>query len=171
MKWKWPEAAQKWKGALRRYQYVLLVMAAGVVLLMLPTGSRNSSGLEDNPTQEEGTSFDLEAFEKKLSAVLSQVEGAGETHVVLTLDGGSRQVLAQNQDRDREGGGSKTVVTVGRGSGTQEVVPLQTVAPQFRGALVVCPGGGDAQVRLKIIGAVSALTGLGSDRISVCAGG
>ena len=52
-------------------------------------------------------------------------------------------------------------------SGQQDVVPLQTVAPEFRGALVVCPGGGNAQVRLKLIEAVSALTGLGSDRIAV----
>ena len=63
------------------------------------------------------------------------------------------------------------MVTVGKGSGQQEAVPIQTVAPEFRGALVVCPGGGNAATRLKLIEAVSALTGLGSDRISVCAGG
>ena len=170
MKWKWPEAARRWKGALRKYQYVLLVMAVGAVLLLLPSGGRDSPR-QEAPEQAEGASFDLEAFEKKLAQTLSQVEGAGETQVVLTLDGGSRQVLAHNQDRDGGGGGSSTVVTVGRGSGQQDVVPLQTVAPQFRGALIVCPGGGDAQVRLKLIQAVSALTGLGADRSSVCAGG
>ena len=170
MKMKWPEMAERWKGALGKYQYVLLVIAVGVVLLLLPTGSRDSPQEAQDPAQEEGVSFDLDAFETKLEAVLSQVEGAGETKVVLTLDGGSRQVLARNQEQG-SGGSSNTVATVGRGSGAQEVVPLQTVAPQFRGALVVCPGGGDAQVRLKLIEAVSALTGLGSDRISVCAGG
>ena len=149
MNWKWPEAAQIWKGALRKYQYVLLVIAAGVVLLLLPSGGRDSP--EAPPAQVEGTSFDLDAFEEKLEAVLSQVEGAGKTKVVLTLDGGSRQVLARNQDREGDGGSSNTVVTVGKGSGAQDVVPLQTVAPQFRGALVVCPGGGNAQVRLKFI--------------------
>ena len=170
MKWKWPEAAQRWKGALGKYIYVVLVIAVGMVLLLLPSGGRDSPG-EETPAREEGASFDLDAFEKKLECTLSQIEGAGEAQVVLTLDGGSRQVLARNQDRDGDGGGSNTVVTVGRGSGQQEVVPLQTVAPEFRGALVVCPGGGDARVRLQLIEAVSALTGLGSDRISVCQGG
>lgn len=168
MKWKWPEAARQWKGALGKYGYVLLVIAAGAVLLLLPSGGRDSPG-EEAPAREE--TFDLEAFEEKLERTLSQIEGAGETKVVLTLDGGSRQVLARDQERDGEGGGSNTVVTVGKGSGQQEVVPLQTVAPEFRGALVVCPGGGNAPVRLKLIEAVSAVTGLGSDRISVCAGG
>ena len=170
MKWKWPESAQRWKEALKKYQYVLLVMAVGAALLFLPTAGRPAPGAEE-PDREEGVVFDLEAFEKKLEHTLSQIAGAGEAKVVLTLDGGSRQVLARNQDRDGEGGGSNTVVTVGKGSGQQDVVPLQTVAPEFRGALVVCPGGGNAQVRLKLIEAVAALTGLGSDRISVCQGG
>lgn len=170
MKWKWPEAAQRWKGALGKYIYVILVMAAGAALLLLPSGGRDSPA-EGAPAREEGASFDLRAFEEKLEHTLSRIEGAGEAEVVLTLDGGSRQVLARNQERDGEGGGSNTVVTVGRGSGVQEAVPIQTVAPEFRGALVVCPGGGDPSVRLKLIEAVSAVTGLGSDRISVCAGG
>ena len=163
MKWKWPEAAKK-KNKFH------LVMAVGAVLLLLPSGGRDSPR-EGTPAREEGTAFDLEEFERKLERTLSRIEGAGETEVVLTLDGGSRQVLARNQERDGEGGGSNTVVTVGKGSGQQEAVPLQTVAPEFRGALIVCPGGGNAAVRLKIIEAVSALTGLGSDRIAVCAGG
>ena len=100
MKWKWPEAARRWKGALGSYSYVLLVIAVGAALLLLPTGGRDSPG-EDTPTQAEGASFDLDAFEAKLERVLSQVEGAGDTRVVLTLDGGSRQVLARNQDREQ----------------------------------------------------------------------
>ena len=169
MRWKWPEGLQTWKGALGKYGYVLLVMAVGAILLLLPAGGGDGPGEET--AQAEGASFDLDAFETKLERALSQVEGAGEVQVVLALDGGSRQVLARNQERDTSGGGSNTVVTVGKGSGQQDSVPIQTVAPQFRGALVVCPGGGDPHVRLELIQAVGALTGLGADRISVCQGG
>ena len=38
MKEIWPQLRERWKGALKRYQYVLLVMAAGVLLMMLPMG-------------------------------------------------------------------------------------------------------------------------------------
>ena len=102
-----------------------------------------------------------------MERALSQVEGAGEVRVVLTLDSDGRQILAQDQERDREGGGSSTTVTVGRGSGQQEVVPLQTLAPEFRGALVVCQGGDRADVKLAVTEAVSALTGLSSDCVTV----
>ena len=169
MKKKWLEQLQKWRGALGKYQYVALVAAVGVILMLLPAGGTEEPAVQEPQAGEE--TFDLEEFEGKLEEVLSQVEGAGETQVVLTLAGGSRQVLAQDTQLDADGGGSTTVVTVGRGSGSQEALPLQTVAPEFRGALVVCPGGGDPQVKLRLIEAVSALTGLGASRVSVCQGG
>ena len=137
--------------------------------MLLPAGGEQTAPTEAQP-QTQGDCFDLEQFERKLEQTLSQIAGAGQTRVVLTVDSGSRRVLAQDKERDREGGSTVSTVTVGRGSGTQEVVPLQTLAPSFRGALVVCPGGGDPQVRLKLSEAVSALTGLGTDRISVCEG-
>ena len=169
MKEIWPQLRERWKGALKRYQYVLLVMAAGVLLMMLPMGPSGGSEEAQGPPEGEGP-FDLELFEEKLSQVLSDIQGAGKTRVVLTLKSGSRQVLAQDTQSRGEGERSVSTVTLGRGSGSQEVVPLQTVAPQFRGALVVCAGGDDPGVRLQVIRAVSALTGLGSDCITVCQG-
>lgn len=172
MKVSWPKGLLPGaKRLLGRYQYVLLVIAVGILLLLLPLGS---GGGEEETAQSAGQqeeSFSLTEFEDRLSRTLSQIRGAGEAQVVLSLKSGSRQVLAQDTQRDADGGGSTTVVTVGRGSGSQEAVPLQTVAPEFRGALVVCPGGGDPQVKLRLIEAVSALTGLGASRVSVCQGG
>lgn len=164
------EYGQAWKEkgreALEKYRYAVLVLVLGIVLLLLPT---QGEGTRQEAEKSPESAFQLEAFEARLEEVLSQVEGAGETRVILTLDGGSRQVLAQDQQRDERGGAATTVV-VGKGSGTQEVVALQTLAPSFRGALVVCPGGGDPQVKLRLMEAVSALTGLGADCISVCRG-
>lgn len=168
MKGTWPALVLKWKGALERYKYALLVMAAGILLLALPLGGGGASS-EAEQLSVQAEDFDLESFEEKLGAALSKIDGAGEARVVLTLDSGARQVLAQDQNRDGEGYATSTV-TVSRGSGQQEVVPLQTVAPNFRGALVVCPGGGDPQVRLELAQAVAALTGLGADRITICQG-
>ena len=166
MKEGWPALVRRWKGALGKYGYVLLVIAVGAALLLWPGGGEEETVL----AEESETYFDLEKFETKLEQALSRIEGAGEVSVVLTLESDGRQVLAQDRDTDGAGGGTSTTVTVGRGSGTEEVVPLQTFTPDFRGALVICPGAGEAQVRLRLTEAVSAVTGLGSDRISVCTG-
>lgn len=155
-----------WKKKLKEYGPVLLILLAGIVM-MLP--SERSEKKMQQPSDDSSLyeKFDLEAFEERLSEILSKVEGAGETTVMLSLRSGSRRVLAQNMERDGEQTIS-TAVTLGKGSGTQEVVELQTFGPQFQGALVVCPGGEDPQVRLRLAASVSALTGLGSDRISIC---
>ncbi len=166
MKIEWREQFEKWREALGKYQYALLIVLAGAALLLLPR-----AGGQEEVRQEAAESFDAAALEEKLEAILSQVEGAGEVRVALALDSSSRKVLAQDREQDGDGGASATVVTVGKGSGTQEVVPLQEFSPSFRGALVVCPGGGDAKVALALTQAVAALTGLRSDRIAVCASG
>jgi len=72
VKWKWPRTALGWKEALSKYIYVVLVIVAGVVLLLMPGGERDSPQAE-SPAREEA--FDLEAFEEKLERALSQVEG------------------------------------------------------------------------------------------------
>lgn len=169
MKMDWTKLAEKWKSVQGKYQYALLIMVLGVVLMLLPSGH----GRDSPPEEKEklaAEQFDLDRFEQRLERTLSEVEGAGETRVVLTLDSGSRRVLAQDMERDREGGGSSAVVTVGRGSGQEDVVPLQTLAPKFRGVLVVCPGGGNPQVKLRLTEALTALTGLRAGQIAICAG-
>ena len=160
-KWK------NWRESLGKYQYALLVMAVGALLLLWPSG-----GEKEMPRPEgERPAVELEAseLEGRLERALSSIRGAGKTRVVLTVDSGSRKILARDRE-EQERGSSSAVVTVGQGSGRQEAIPLQTVAPVYRGALVVSPGAEDPSVRLALVEAVSALTGLGADQIAVCTG-
>ena len=82
-------------------------------------------------------------------------------------------MLAEDRTQEREGGresGESTTVLLSRGSAGEETVAVEQRSPQFRGALVVCSGGDDPAVRLTLTQAVSAVTGLGADRISICKG-
>jgi stage III sporulation protein AG len=85
---------------------------------------------------------------------------------MLTVKSGMERVLAQ----DVNGTDTETVI-ISTGSGKQEVVLIQQNYPDFQGALIVCEGGDEPQVRLLVTQAVAALTGLGTARISVCKGG
>lgn len=167
------QAGKRLAGALEKYKFVLLVLLAGILLLVLPLPG--GGGAEELPgeTSAAGAEFDLDALERRMEAALSRIEGAGEVSVVLTLKSGTRQVLAQDvssarsqEDQEED----RTTVVVSAGSGREEAVALQQIYPQFQGALVVCAGGDDPAVQLKLVEAVSALTGLGSDKISICKG-
>ena len=142
----------------------LAVLTVGCLLLLIPTEAEADTQREEKTKEP----FDLERFEERLEEALSRIEGAGETKVVLSLDSGEKQVLAQDREQTNSGASVQTV-TVGGGS-ERSVVPVQTMAPGFRGALVVSPGAGDAAVRLALTRAVSVLTGLGSDCICVTTG-
>ena len=61
-------------------------------------------------------------------------------------------------------GGSQLLVD---GGSAEEPVVTRTVYPTYRGALVVCQGGDQADVKLAVTEAVAALTGLSADRITV----
>jgi len=157
-----------WKALFEQYKFVLLVIGVGVFLLLLPTGSKAKPVTEITVSQER---FDLPGFEEKLGLVLSNISGAGQVEVILTVTGTTRQVFAQdNRASVRESGNEQTesTVVVSKGSGTQEPLLVETVYPKFQGAVIVCEGGNDPAVKLKLIEAVAALTGLGADKISVC---
>lgn len=163
LKWKWPALADGWN----RWKYLLLVVVIGMVLLVMPTGEEKGTGECGCTTQQEP--FDLEKMERKLEETLSRVRGVGKATVVLTLKESGRQVLARDtRHSDREN--SSTAVVLSRGSGMEEAVTLQSIYPTYQGALVVCAGAEDARIRLQVMEAVRALTGLSAEKISVCKG-
>ena len=168
--WKPPQAQQLWK-LLDKYKYVLIVLAAGLALLLWPTGEREQ--LEAPSSSAGAEDFDLAALEEKLSQTLSQVEGAGKVTVILTVKSGMEQVPLTDRSTavsERENSVEEKTVVINTGSGQEAVVRVQR-SPVFQGAVVVSQGGDRAEVRLLLTQAVSALTGLGADRITVCKGG
>lgn len=156
----------------QRYKYALLVAAAGVVLMLLPAVGGGGAAQPSQQSARE-VEFETEQLEGRLEEALSQMDGVGQAHVVLTLRSGPGQVLAQDV---RQSAGSEqsestqTTVVLSRGSGVEEPIVLQQLSPQFQGALVVCSGGDDPSVRLRVVEAVAAVTGLGADQIAVSKG-
>lgn len=168
-----PDVKKIWE-CLNRYKLVLLVLAAGVLLLLWPAGDAKSARRAGEGQAAPGPDFDLEGLEAKLERVLSKIDGAGEVTVALTVRDGVEQVYAADESFTKDGNGQerqRETVVISTGSGTEEVVPVQQRYPAFQGAVVVCQGGGSAEIRLLVTQAVAALTGLGTDRISVCKGG
>lgn len=149
-------------------RWPLLVVLAGLLLLALPTGSAGQRRTEPTSQDSAAEVCDLTALEERLAESLSRVEGVGRAEVVLTLSALSRDVLAESERRRGEEW-ERAPVVVQDADRSERAVVTQVLAPCFQGALVVCDGGGSAAVRLEVTRAVSALTGLGADRITVCA--
>ena len=143
-------------------KFVFLVLLIGVVIILWPFGGAPTEAAAPEQT-ERHLAFSLAEKEDRLARALSQIEGAGEVTVMLSLRTSLEQEVAVDEDQS----GRRATVTISTGAGTQSEVTLRYRYPEFQGALVVSRGADDASVRLQLTQAVAALTGLGTDRITV----
>ena len=160
--------------ALKRCKYVALTAALGIVLLLLPGENEKK---QEGGAPDAAEDFDRTALQEEMEEILSSLDGVGHLKLMLTVDGGSAYELARDEAQTQKRGGEDTgertqkSETVVLGSGASaEVVVTRSRFPAFIGALVVCEGGDRAEVRLRVTQAVTALTGLASDRITVVKG-
>ena len=162
-------AKEKLISYVKKYRYVALVVLAGVVLMLLPSGKGEQQTSSDQPVNV-SEAYSLAETEKRLEQLLGRIRGVGQVQVMLTLKSGSSLQLAENRStslRDTEDRQDRDVVTLNRGSGYEDVVVTEQTYPVYQGAVVVCQGAGDSGVNLAVIQAVSVLTGLGRDKITV----
>lgn len=143
---------KQWPQRLRPYRYPLLIMLVGLFLLLTPTKKQTDAKPEAAP---ENT---VETEQQRLEMILEQIDGVGAASVLL-----SYRTSAETEYLSDDDG----TVILSAGSGTQTAVIRRTIQPAFQGAVVVCSGGEDAAVKLRVVEAVSKYTGLGAGAISV----
>lgn len=145
---------------LKRYRYGILVLMIGLGLMLLPTSSREPASIAEATVSKSVT------VSEELEQILSQIHGVGKVKVLLTEAAGEITVYQKNTDQAVDSVQEDTVLITDESRSEQGLV-RQILPPQYQGAVIVCQGGDRASVRLDIVGAVSAVTGLTSDKITV----
>lgn len=144
-----------------KYKYVLVVLLVGIGLMLIP---QQKADTKDTAV---ATEISFPDQTEALGKILSQIQGAGKVEVLLTLSAGQQMVYQTDSTQDGTGRSSQETVTVTDADRNQQGLVQKILAPEYRGAIVLCQGAGDASVRLAIVEAVSDATGLSTDRISV----
>lgn len=123
-----------------------------------------------------------ESLEIKLASVLTQVKGAGNVKVTVTLESGATQEYAKNsvkenkviQEKDTTGGIRTTTesreteqLTFAKDGSADRPVMLREVQPVIKGVLVIADGAGDSHVKAQLAHAVEGVLGLPLYRITV----
>lgn len=149
---------QKLMSTIGKYRYVLLVLFIGIGLMLLPELSKEekSNGVVIN----ESKAPDLTA---SLTEILSKMDGVGKVCVMLTEDYGEEYVYQSDTGSQNQ----KDTVIITDSDRTEQGLIQKTLAPRYRGAVIVCEGAERVAVRLSIIEAVADATGLSTDRICV----
>ena len=155
---------------LKKYKYAVLVLLLGVALMLLPFGKKEEAPEAD--VQEEHVTDEAYAMalEQRLEDMLCQVSGAGQVRVMLTMQTGSRteyQTDTQISNSETQSQEERKTVILSEGSAYDKAAVSAVQYPRFQGALILCQGADQSTVRLDLVNAVAALTGLSSGQITV----
>lgn len=158
---------EKITDGIKKYRYAILVLVIGLVLMFMPNREQNTTNTASEPPTE---AVSDETLEDKLVTVLSQVKGAGEVQVILSVATGKETVYQTDDNRNNNGdniNSSTNTVTVTDKDRNQLGLVRQENPAIYQGAVIVCRGADDPSVKLALIDAVSKLTGLGANCIAV----
>lgn len=165
---------------------VLLV----VIALPTTTGTTEAdkkdaaiSGTQEAAETDTATSTYEEQLEKRLSAILSQVAGAGRVEVMVTLESRGERIVEKDTPESRKSveetdssGGSRTTdeqdwgeetVYYEDGSGGKSPYVVKELEPNIEGVLVLAEGGGSAVVKQELLEAVQALFPIEAHKVKI----
>ena len=128
------------------------------------------------------TALYVEQLEKRLSELLTRVEGAGQVEVIITLRSSLEQVVEKDISIQQSGteeadaqGGSRSV---GTGSTSEDTVfttdgssskpyVIKTISPTVEGVLVLAEGAGSGSISNELSEAVQVLLGVEAHKVKI----
>lgn len=166
----------------KKTMFIVLAGIIGVLILVasefIPEGEKAKEDEEEIQVSEyniENHYEYAEMLEKKLTDLISSIEGAGGTKVMLTLESSSEAVYAQNDKTDMESNDENSekiskendYVLIKTDSSKEEALLLKIIQPEVKGVAVVCEGGDSIYVQQKIIETISAVFDINASKIKV----
>lgn len=118
-------------------------------------------------------------LEKRLTEIISSIEGAGQVKVMVTMETGEQYVYARTEktdndytQRSQQDITEKQVyqsdyIIIENINGEKQALTETTLQPQIKGVAVVCSGADDIKVVKNITEMVSVVTNVPTNRICV----
>ena len=149
---------------IKKYRYPAIVLLLGLILMTFSGKKADSVTTSTKPAVQQSD------LTQSLTHILSQIQGVGKVQVMLTVSVGETTIYQYDEqisgNLDTPSIRKETVI-ITDSSRNQSPLITQVLPPTYRGAVIVCQGAENPQVKLAIVEAVGKATGLGADRISV----
>lgn len=154
-------------------KFLLIGLLCGVALLIIGSyTTADDDKAEDGTYQKSEIQFRqymseyLDAAEQEFRALIEHIDGVSNVRVMLTLECLNEYVYAQNGT----GKEAYTYLTVSDSSNDESPVLIKEISPRIRGVGVVCKGGSNPAIQLKIIELCCSVFGISSNCVSVVEG-
>lgn len=159
---------------------IIIVVAFCAILLLIYSSTFSSTKSEKNTLTALTTEEYAEYLENKLSNVLSQINGAGNVSVMVTLACGVEYVYATNATEETTSQTNNGVTTTQTTtteelilvsqSGKDSPLVIKENLPKVSGVLIVSSGASNISVMLELQKAVMALLEIDAEDIEILVG-
>lgn len=145
---------------------VFILLGVLVMIVAFPTEKKKETeNTEDSQQTAKEEETDTEKMEEQLAALISRMEGAGKTRVMITLEDEGYMQVDKNLSIDEKKREEETVVYDSGDKETPYVVRRES--PRVKGVVVVAEGGDNPGVVSAISNAVMSLFDIEAHRVIV----
>ncbi len=159
-----------------KHLQIYIAVILGIIVLVIYFSTFKTSSNTEEEINSVVTSEYISNLESRMERVLSEISGAGNVKVLITIEKDAEKVLAQNTEKKTVTNGDNTTITettelvLVNKNGSYVPVVLYESLPVIKGVVVVCQGAKDPMVKLQIINAVRAAVEVSSTSIEVLEG-
>lgn len=160
---------------------VLIIVIIGILgLLMIlfsefiPAGKTDKSNKISKSNDDTSYSNSYkERTEKELKDIISKIDGVGQVSLMLTLDGTTEYVYAEDVDTETDENSDsksdkyKNEVIIVDSDGEEKALIKKIIEPKVKGVVIVCTGGGRTEIKERVIKAVSSALNISTNNICV----
>lgn len=177
------------KEKLKSDKKLLIIICAGILgmVLLLITEFAQQDNIEkvaNSANKNSKYSYEHQykcQIQTELQKLISSIDGAGKTKVMITLESGSKSVYAVDEkiddnndmlqgDKDYQKDSEYSKETehiIVNSSKNDEGLVIEVLQPKVRGVAVVCQGADSAMVRKDITDTVKAVLNIDSNRVCI----
>lgn len=156
----------------RKMMILICGILIGIILFVIST-FQTDNVYDTEVTVSDNVSFDEKEYtdllENKLEEMISLINGAGQTRVIVTLECDYETVYAKDgslTQNDKTTDEQSEYIIIDREKSEGGLL-LKTVTPKIRGVAVVCSGGDSQYVKAAITEMLTAVLDIGANHVSV----
>lgn len=157
---------------------ILVIGILGLLLIVvsefIPKSKSNNESNDSSSLSDTSYSNSFKTqTEKELKDIISKIDGVGEVSLMLTLDGTTEYVYAEDvdtqndEDSDSKSNKYKNEVIIVDSDGNETALVKKIIEPKVKGVVIVCTGGGNLEVKERVIKAVSSALNISTNNICV----
>lgn len=180
----WNRITDKTADSSIRIKLIIAIGTAAVLLLALPDMCSSCSADKESEKILAETSVEQYAdeLEKRLEDMISAVEGAGKTKVMITLQNGKEYIYASedklsvntsestgtngSQSSEAKENSENSYIIIDTDEGEKALIRTELM-PSVNGVVVACEGAGDAKVAERVEQVVTTALNISSKRVCI----